>query len=143
VAGVVLTGMARLWRPPSLPGLHRWFIWISAWLLPAGYLFAAAHPALRSAALHVTFVGSFALMALSVSLHVALSHGGHPERLAGWSWRTWVMGLLLLAAVVFRVLAGADPDHLARWLALAAGSFLLSTIAWASSALPAILRLRA
>jgi uncharacterized protein involved in response to NO len=140
VSGVVLVGSARLWRRPTLPGLHRWLIWISAWLLPAGYALAALHPALRSATLHVVFIGSFALLALSVSLHVALSHGGHPERLAGWPWQTWGMGLLLLAAVGFRVLAGADPDHLARWLGLAAVSFLLATIAWGSSTLPSILR---
>lgn len=140
VAGVVLIGMARLWRRPSLPGLHRWLIWISAWLLPAGYLSAAVHPALRSAILHVVFIGSFALMTLSVSLHVALSHGGQPELLAKRSWQTWGMGLLLLAAVVFRVLAGGDPEHLGLWLVAAAGSFLLATIAWASSALPAALR---
>jgi uncharacterized protein involved in response to NO len=139
VAGLVLAWKARLWRRPSMPGLHRWFIWISAWLLPTGYLLAALHPVLRSAALHVVFIGSFALMALSVSLHVALSHGGHPERLARWSWQTWAMGLLLLAAVVFRLLAGLDASHLGRWLGPAAGSFLLATVAWASSVLPAIL----
>ncbi len=71
-------------------------------MLPAGYLAAAADPALRSAALHVVFIGSFALLALSVSLHVALSHGGHPERLARRPWQVWAMGLLLLAAAVFR-----------------------------------------
>jgi uncharacterized protein involved in response to NO len=140
VAGLVLAWEARLWRRPSMPGLHRWFIWTSAWLLPAGYVLAALHPALRSAALHVVFIGSFALMALSVSLHVALSHGGSPERLAQWSWRTWAMGLLLLAAVVFRVLAGLDAGHLVRWLGTAAAAFLLATVAWASSVLPAILR---
>lgn len=140
VSGVVLVWMARLWRRPSLPGLHRSLIWIAAWLLPTGYAVAALHPALRSATLHVVFIGSFALMALSVSLHVALSHGGQPERLAGSPWQTWGMGLLLLAAVAFRVLAGADPDHLARWLVCAAASFLLATIAWGWLALPAILR---
>jgi len=140
VAGVVLIGNARLWRRPSMPGLHRWFIWTSAWLLPLGFVLAAFQPALRSAALHVVFIGSFALMALSVSLHVALSHGGRPERLGQWSWQTWAMGLLLLAAVVFRVLAGLDAEHLARWLGPSAGSFLLATVAWASSVLPAILR---
>lgn len=140
VSGVALVWMARLWRRPSLPGLHRRLIWSSAWLLPVGYALAALHPPLRAATLHVVFIGSFALMALSVSLHVALSHGGHPERLAGWPWPTWGMGLLLLAATAFRVLAGADPDHLARWLVLAAGSFLLATLAWAWSALPAVAR---
>jgi uncharacterized protein involved in response to NO len=141
VAGGVLIRAARLWRRPTAPGLHRWFIWMSAWLLPAGYVIAAAQPALRSAALHVVFIGSFALMALSVSLHVALSHGGHPERLIGRPWQTWSMGLLLLAAAFFRVMAGADAAHVKDWLGPAAGSFLLGTVAWASLVIPAI-RLR-
>jgi len=138
VAGGVLVWAARLWRPPSAPGLHRRLIWISAWLLPAGYLAAAADPALRSAALHVVFIGSFALLALSVSLHVALSHGGHPERLARRPWQVWAMGLLLLAAAVFRLMAGVDPARLERWLAPAAGCFLLGTVAWMSLVFPAI-----
>jgi uncharacterized protein involved in response to NO len=142
VAGAVLAWEARLWRPPSVPGLHRWFIWIAAWLLPAGYVLAAARPALRSAVLHVVFIGSFALMALCVSLHVALSHGGRPERLAQPRWETWGVGVLLLSAAVLRVMAGVDAAHLTSWLAPAAGSFLLATVAWASLVVPAILARR-
>jgi uncharacterized protein involved in response to NO len=138
VSGGVLAYTARLWRRPSMPGIHRWFIWLSAWLLPSGYLVAAMYPPLRSAALHVVFIGSFGLMAMSVSLHVALSHGGHPERLARASWPTWAMGLLLLAALVFRILAGVDAAHVTRWLGPAAASFLLGTIAWACLAIPAV-----
>lgn len=136
-AGGALVSAARLWRPPSVPGLHRRLIWIAAWLLPVGYAVAAADPARRSAALHVVFVG-FALMALSVSLHVALSHGGHPERLAERPWQVWAMGLLLLAALAFRLLAGIDPAHLERWLGPSAACFLLGTVAWAWLVFPAI-----
>jgi len=138
VAGGVLVGVARLWRPPAVPGLHRRLMWIAAWLLPIGYLAAAAWPEQRSAALHVAFIGGFALLALSVALHVAVSHGGHPERLAGRPWQLWCTGLLLLAAVVFRLLVGIDPMHLRPWLALAAGCFLLATLAWSSLVVPAI-----
>lgn len=138
VAGGVLVAAARLWRPPSVPGLHRRLIWLSGWLLPLGYLAAAIDPALRSAALHVTFIGSFALVALSVSLHVALSHGGRPERLAGSPWGVRAMGVLLLGAVVFRLLVGTDPAHLAPWLGAASGCFLLATIAWFSLVLPSV-----
>ena len=138
VAGGVLIWAARLWRLPSVPGLHRRLIWLSAWLLPVGYAAAALDPALHSAALHILFIGTFAIMALSVSLHVALSHGGRPERLAGPSPRVWAMGLLLLAAVAFRLLAGIDPAHLRPWLGYAAGSFLLATVAWALLVIPAI-----
>jgi len=138
VAGGVLVAVARLWRPPTLPGLHRRLIWLSAWLLPAGYAVAAAEPELRSAALHVVFIGSFTVLALSVSLHVALSHGGRPERLAGWPWPVGAMALLLAAAVTFRLLVGLDATHLKPWLACAALCFLLATAAWAWLVVPAI-----
>ncbi len=78
-------------------------------------------------------------MALSVSLHVALSHGGRPERLAGSPAPVRAMGVLLLAAVGARLLAGADPGHLGTWLAIASTCFLLATIAWASLVFPAVL----
>lgn len=138
IAGVALVGAARLWRLPAAPGLHRRFIWIAAWLLPAGYLGAAAWPDQQATVLHVAFIGSFALLALSVALHVALSHGGRPELLAGRPWQVWCTGLLLLAAVAFRLLVGLDPTHMRPWLALGAGSFLLATIAWAWLVGPAI-----
>ncbi len=138
IAGGVLVSAARLWRPPAMPGLHRRLLWISAWLLPAGFALAAAFPDLRSAALHVTFVGSFALMALSVSIHVALSHGGRPGRLAGRPWQAWALGALLLAAAAFRVVAGADPARLRGWIGLASACFLAATLAWGSLVAPAI-----
>jgi uncharacterized protein involved in response to NO len=138
VAGGVLAGTARLWRPPSVPGLHRRLMWIAAWLLPAGFLAAAVDPEQRTAALHLTFIGCFALLALAVALHVALSHGGQPERLAGRPWQVWCAGVLLLAASVFRLLAGLDAAHLRPWLGLASACFLLATLAWAWLAGPAI-----
>jgi uncharacterized protein involved in response to NO len=138
VAGSALVLAARLWRFPTLPGLHRRFIWIGGWLLPAGYAFAAAVPEQRSAALHVLFLGSFAVLALSVSLHVALSHGGKPEQLGGRPWQVWAMGGLLLAASALRLLPGLDPGRLRPWLACAAAAFLLATLAWAGLVVPAI-----
>lgn len=137
VAGVVLP-VARIWRLPTAPGLHRRFIWIAAWLLPAGYTAVAMAPGLRASVLHVVLIGSFALMTLSVSLHVALSHGGQPERLAQWRWQVLAMGLLVLAALVFRLLVAVDAEHVTWWLGSAASSFLLATVAWASLVLPAI-----
>ncbi|HEX9049979.1 MAG TPA: NnrS family protein [Anaeromyxobacter sp.] len=137
-AGAVLVAVARLWRPPTAPGLHRRLIWIAGWLLPAGYAAAAAFPGQRTAALHVTFIGSFALLALSVALHVTLSHGGHPAALAGRPWQVRAMALLLAAATAFRLLLALDPARSRAWLALAAASFVLATLAWSALAAPAL-----
>lgn len=142
VAGGALVLAARLWRPPTVPGLHRRLVWIAAWVLPSGYALAAAAPELRSAALHVTFIGSFAVLGLSVSLHVALSHGGRPELLGRRPWPVWGMGALLLGAAAFRLFAGLDPDRLRLWLGCASASFLLATLAWAALVLPATMAAR-
>src|SRR6266571_8903084 len=79
VLAVLLTS-AEIWRVPTVPGLHRRFIWAAAWLLPAGYASVAAFPEYAKAGLHVAFIGCFALLALCISVHVVLSHGGVPRR---------------------------------------------------------------
>jgi uncharacterized protein involved in response to NO len=135
---VALAVPARLWKPPSVPGLHRRLIWLAAWLIPAGYALVALMPGLRAAGLHVSFIGGFALMALSVSLHVVLSHGGRPELLARSPWQVRAMGGLLLSSALFRVLVGLDPQRLRLWLGAAAACFLAASIAWAALALPAM-----
>ncbi len=138
LAGAALVGEARLWRPVTAPGLHRWLIWLAAWLVPGGLLAAAALPGVRAAALHVLFVGGFGLLALAVSIHVAVSHSGRPGRLAGRPWQVQALGLLLLAALGFRLLAGLDAGRVRPWLLLAAASFLLATLAWGALVVPAL-----
>jgi uncharacterized protein involved in response to NO len=132
---VALAIPARLWRPPSVPGLHRRLIWLAAWLVPAGYALVAVVPGLRAAALHVVFIGGFALLALSVSLHVLLSHGGRPELLSGSPWAVRAMGGLLLSSAVLRFLVELDPPRLRLWLGASSACFLAATTAWALLAL--------
>ncbi len=72
-------------------------------MLPLGYATVALQPNLRTAGLHVVFLGSFALMALAVSVHVVLAHGGHKELLEGHPWQVAAVGGLTLAALVARL----------------------------------------
>ena len=127
----VLLASAEIWRPPSVPGLHRRFIWLAAWLLPAGYACVAAFPQYPKAGLHVVFIGCFALLALCISTHVVLSHGGAisllSERPPAIAW----MGGLLLVALGLRVLVDTDQAHVYRWLGGAAAAFLTATVVWA------------
>lgn len=127
----VLLGSAEIWRLPSVPGLHRRFIWLAAWMLPIGYACVALFPEYLKAGLHVVFIGCFALLALCISTHVVLSHGGRPQLLDGQPWPVAWMGGLLLAALALRVLVNLDPAHLYRWLGSAAAAFLVATIVWA------------
>lgn len=134
----ILVGVARLHRPPTLPGLHRWLVWVGAWLVPVGFWIAAAVPQHRAAALHVVFVGGFAQLALAVSTHVALSHGGRPERLATSPVPLRVMALLLGAAFAARIAAGLDLRHVASWLAVAGAAFAAAVLCWAVVVAPAL-----
>jgi uncharacterized protein involved in response to NO len=130
VLGVLLAS-AEIWRLPSVSGLHRRFIWLAAWLLPMGYACVSVFPAYRKAGLHVVFIGCFALLALCISIHVVLSHGGVPQLLHGHSSLVALMGALLLAALAMRVLVDVDRAHSYRWLGSAAAAFLVATLVWA------------
>jgi uncharacterized protein involved in response to NO len=140
VATGVLLATARLHRPPTLPGFHRWLVWIGAWLVPLGFWIAAAFPRQRAAALHVVFVGGFAQIALAVATHVALSHGGRPERLDASPPSLRLMALLLAAAFASRIAAGLDLGHVARWLSVAGVTFTGAVLAWAVAVGPALVR---
>ncbi|MFQ5767128.1 MAG: NnrS family protein, partial [Acidobacteriota bacterium] len=93
---VLLVAGARMDRWPALPGMHRRLVWLSAWMIPAGYLLAALFPAQKKAGLHLVFIGGFALLALSVGVHVVLAHGGYRRLLSGRPWQVPVYGGFLL-----------------------------------------------
>jgi uncharacterized protein involved in response to NO len=128
----VLLLSAQIWRPPTVPGLHRRFILLAAWLLPAGYACVAAFPQYPKAGLHVTFIGGFALLAFCISVHVVLSHGGADALLKERPWQVAAIGALLLAALVLRALVNLDPAHVYPWMGAAAAAFLAATVAWAA-----------
>jgi uncharacterized protein involved in response to NO len=136
VVAVALVGPTRLWRPPSQAGLHRWFIWASAWLLPWGYTGVALRPELRTAGLHVVFLGCFGLMALAVSMHVVLAHGGHGRLLMGQPWQVGAVGALMLVAMVARMLVPFAAEQFTLWLGIAAAAFLAATGLWAAFLVP-------
>lgn len=133
---LLLAGAAGIWRRPTVPGWHRRLVWLSAWMLPLGYALVALFPEQKKAGLHVVFIGGFAMLMLSVGLHITLAHGGYQALLRGRPWQVPLFGGLLLAAMVLRGLMDFDPDRFFLWLTLAAGAFLWATIFWIGLALP-------
>jgi uncharacterized protein involved in response to NO len=138
VATAVLLFVARLHRPPTLPGLHRRLVWLGAWLVPIGFWMGALVPRLRGAALHVLFVGGFAQLTLAVATHVVLSHGGRPERLVESPRSLRAMAALLATAFGARIAAGIDLARVAAWLAVAGVAFTAALAAWAALVAPAL-----
>lgn len=121
---------ARLWRRPSLPGLHRRLVWVAAWMLPLGFAFVAALPEERRIGLHIVFIGCFALLLFSVSVHVLLSHGGDAALLDASPWQLQVLAALLGLALASRLLVDLQPDRFHLWLGVAAAAFLSATLVW-------------
>lgn len=136
VCGGFLLVSGRTWRLPRVPGWHRWGVWVSAWLIPTGYVLAAAQPASAQAGLHVVFIGGFALMAFSVGFHVAAAHGGRPDLVHGRPWQVPAIGVVLALALSARCAMVFDPAWLWRWMGLASGSFLFASGLWGSLVLP-------
>lgn len=136
----VLAPIRLLWRPPAMPGFHRRLMWLAPWMLPLGYALGAALPEYRRIALHTVFIGCFALLVFAVSIHVSLSHGGKPERLAGRPWQAVAVAGLLGVALAFRAVLDLDQVRFNVWLGVAASCFLVATVCWALLVAPALRR---
>jgi uncharacterized protein involved in response to NO len=130
---------ARIWRRPRAAWNAR-VIWTAAWMVPLGYLLAAAFPDRYRGPLHVTFVGGFALLALAVSTQVTLGHGGRSDLLFGRPRQVLAIATLTLLATAARVMLQFDVERGPWWMAMAAGLFLTATIVWAAFLLPKIAR---
>jgi uncharacterized protein involved in response to NO len=141
VAAGVLIGVARIHRLPALPGVHRWLMWLAAWLVPLAFLLGAAAPRFRGAALHVLFVGGFAQITLAVSTHLVLSRDAARTATARSPLR--VMAALLAAAFGARIVASIDLARVAEWLGVAAYAFCAALAAWGVVVGPALLARKA
>jgi uncharacterized protein involved in response to NO len=136
LVGSLLIAVGGIWRRPSIPGWHRRLVWLSAWIIPLGYTLAALFPAEKKAGLHVVFIGGFAMMALSVGLHVTLAHGGHQTLARGRPWQVPLYGGFLIVSALFRGLVDFDSPRFFTWLAVSAGAFLVATLWWAGLVVP-------
>jgi uncharacterized protein involved in response to NO len=138
VAAAVLIP-SRLWRRPTQPGFHRRLVWASAWSIPLGYAAVALFPAYRAAALHVVFLGGFALMAYAISTHVVLSHSGERGAASKRQPLIHTMAALFAVALVARILLNVRPQQYSVWLGVASGAFLLATASWGALLLRTLL----
>ncbi len=109
-------------------------------MLPLGYALAALFPEQKKAGLHVAFIGGLAMLALSVGLHVTLTHGGYERLVRGRPWQVPCYGAFLIGATIFRALMDFDAPRFFVWMAMSAEAFLVATLLWAALALPRLWR---
>jgi uncharacterized protein involved in response to NO len=94
------------------------------------------------AGLHVTLIGGFALLSLVIAAQVLLGHGGYPEIVRGWPVSALVLCACMSATILARALMELDRARSFGWMGLAAGLYLVGTIAWARYVSPNVLRPR-
>ncbi len=134
-----LLGGAGLRHTPAAPGWNRWLVWTAGWLLPFGYVVATIVPDYHKGALHFSFIGGFALLAMAVSIQVTLGHRGYRTVLIGRPWQIPVIGGLMAAAMAARIAMEIDRARYFVWMGIAAAAFLAATLVWAQLLLPKML----
>jgi uncharacterized protein involved in response to NO len=139
IALAALLSVGQIWRRPR-PAWNARVIWTAAWMVPLGYLLAAAFPDRYRGGLHVTFIGGFALLALAVSTQVTLGHGGRSDLMLGKPRPVLAMAALVLLAAAARVALQFDPERTLWWMAIAATLFLAATVVWGAFLLPKMAR---
>lgn len=131
-AMVVAIGLglgAGAWRAPGKTGAHRKLVWLSAWLMPTGLIASALWPDYRVAALHILFIGGFALMAFGVATHVALGHLNMERLGLGRPPAVIILGAAFMIALIMRLMADASDAYFGH-LGWAAAIWIAGSAAW-------------
>lgn len=131
-AGVVALGVGlggAAWRPPDKPGFHRRLVWLSVWSIPVGLVASALLPDLRIAALHIVFIGGFAMMAFGVATHVSLGHLGLESLGLGRPPAVVALAAGLALALMARLAADWSESYFAH-LGWAAACWIAGSAVW-------------
>jgi len=111
VVALTLGRGAGIWGPLTRPGWNRWIARLGARLVPLGPILAGLAPDLRVPALHVTFIGGFALLAFAVATHVTAAHLELPDLRDG---RPRVVAVMA-GAVLLTMLGRLTADFVATY----------------------------
>ena len=130
-----------VWKLVRLPRRDApgWALWAAGWMVMAGLWAAALEPGHVIAALHVAFLGGFAVLTMGIGTRVLVSHGKHPLAIERRALDPWVLALLV-CAIALRVTAEFRPGQSVNWLAASATLWLVAWIRWAARAMPALIR---
>ncbi len=121
---------ARLLEAPRAPGVHRRLYRLALLFVPLGPLTAAVRPALRTACLHLTFIGGFSLMVFAVSFHVAYLHTGREAQARRSSPWVVMVGALTLLATAARFFAERFSSHYFEALTVASSLWVAGAVLW-------------
>lgn len=108
-------------------------------LLLGGFLATVLFPVYRISLLHMTLIGGFALITLTVASRVVYGHSGNLPRLMQknrWLW--WTTGLMILAMAT-RVSGDLWPKVLVSHYNYGAAVWIVAILLWSLYVLPKVL----
>jgi uncharacterized protein involved in response to NO len=142
-AAAVTTMGLWVWKLTRLPRRDApgWALWGAGWMVMAGVWAAVLFPGHVTAALHVVFLGGFALLTMGIGTRVLVSHGRHPLETERRALGPWVL-VLLCGAIALRIAAEALPARATEWLAGSGALWIAAWLLWAARALPPLFRPR-
>jgi uncharacterized protein involved in response to NO len=116
-------------------------LWISGWLVLAGLWAAALAPAFTLGALHLVFVGGFALLTLGIATRVTVAHGRYPLSDEPRVLSPLILSVLGLTLIV-RLAAEWWPGRSVLLLGVSGTLWIVCWLQWAWNALPRLLGAR-
>ena len=136
VVGGTLVRGAGIAEVLEAPGWNRRVARLGAWLVPLGPILAGLVPDFRIAALHVTFLGGFGVLAFAVATHVTAAHLDLVELRDGRPWVVAVLAGAMLVAMVGRITADGVATYFEH-LATAGALWIGGTACWLVYLVPA------
>jgi uncharacterized protein involved in response to NO len=128
-----------LFRTPGQRLWHIRFLWVSFWCVMGGLWLAALFPEYEIPALHVTFIGGFGLMTLTVATRVVVAHCGFEAVWEGDSKAVMAFGLSFSLALLSRVAADFFSESYFWILYIGASCWLIGALAWGLAFIPKVM----
>jgi len=126
-------------RRPAVRLFHVRTLWHTFWFVLVGLWLATAFPDYDIVSLHLTFIGGFSLLTLTVASRVVAAHCGF-ESLWTQNTRTLIgLGCLFSLALLSRLLADFVTWYYFGMLHIAAGFWLTGIVVWAITFVPRML----
>lgn len=108
-------------------------------LLLVGFLAIVLRPEYRVGLLHLSLVGGFAIITLTVALRVVFGHSGNLDLLDSPNRWLWIAAGLMLLGMVTRLSGDFWPDLLASHYSYGALLWIAGGLVWSFRVLPKVL----
>jgi len=138
VATIMLLGVWRLGRVPRRRDAPAFALWTSGWFVLLGLWLAALVPSLTLGALHLVFIGGFALLTLGIATRVTVAHGRYPLADEPRVLSPVILSGLGLTILV-RLAAEWVPSHAPWFWTVSSTLWIVTWALWAWNAFPRLL----